>query len=49
MRIFVSLASYCDPMLSFTVGRAMATAQAPQRLHFGVVDQSPPGAARLAA
>lgn len=47
MRIFLSIASYCDPLLPFTVGRALATAQAPQRLHFGVVDQSPADAPRL--
>jgi hypothetical protein len=55
MRIFVSIASYCDPVLPFTLQRAVATASAPQRLHFGVVAQStargprvgPPGTARL--
>ena len=41
MRTFVSVASYCDPLLPFTLGRAVATAAAPQHLHFGVVDQSP--------
>jgi hypothetical protein len=40
MSIFVSIASYCDPVLGFTLGRAMATARWPHRLHFGVVDQS---------
>jgi hypothetical protein len=49
MRIFVSIASYCDPVLPFTLARAVATATAPGRLHFGVVDQSPPGGQRLAA
>lgn len=53
MRIFVSIASYCDPVLPFTLERAVATASDPRRLHFGVVEQSPaprarlPGAARL--
>lgn len=47
MRLFISIASYCDPLLPFTVARALETAAAPQALHFGVVDQSPPGAARL--
>ncbi|RYZ00662.1 MAG: hypothetical protein EOO24_16215 [Comamonadaceae bacterium] len=47
MRIFVSIASYCDPLLPFTIARALDTAAAPDRLHFGVVDQSPPGSARL--
>ena len=41
MTIFVSLASYCDPMLHFTLGRALATASDPAGLHFAVVDQSP--------
>lgn len=47
MRLFISIASYCDPLLPFTIDRAMQTAAAPERLHFGVVDQSTPGAARL--
>jgi hypothetical protein len=47
MRIFLSIASYCDPVLPFTLARAVATAAAPARLHFGVVDQSPMGAARV--
>ncbi len=41
MSIFVSIASYCDPVLHFTVKRALATARWPQALHFAVVDQSP--------
>jgi hypothetical protein len=49
MRIFVSLAAYCDPVLPFTLARATAQAAAPQRLHFGVVDQSPADAPRVAA
>src|SRR3954469_3784818 len=49
MRIFVSIASYCDPVLAFTLERAAATAADDTRLHFGVVDQSPPGSARVAA
>lgn len=48
MRIFVSIASYCDPVLAFTLERAVATAADPARLHFGVVDQSPAGRPRLA-
>ena len=43
MSIFISIASYCDPVLPFTVARALATARHPDRLHFGVVDQSPAG------
>jgi hypothetical protein len=41
MSIFVSIASYCDPVLPFTLEQAVATARWPDRLHFGVVDQSP--------
>lgn len=47
MTIFISLASYCDPLLHFTVARALATAKHPAGLHFGVVDQSPEVARRL--
>lgn len=47
MRIFISIASYCDPLLGFTVERAIVTAAAPGRLHFGVVDQSPAGARHM--
>lgn len=49
MRIFVSIASYCDPVLPFTLQRAVAMAATPGRLHFGVVEQSPPGSPRVAA
>ncbi|MBC5782854.1 N-acetylglucosaminyltransferase [Ramlibacter sp. USB13] len=49
MRIFVSIASYCDPVLSFTLERAVAAAADDSRLHFGVVDQSPAGSPRVAA
>lgn len=49
MRIFVSIASYCDPVLPFTLERAVATASDPSRLHFGVVDQSPAGSPRVQA
>lgn len=48
MRIFASIASYCDPLLPFTVGRALAAARHPDALHFGVVDQSPAATPRLA-
>jgi len=41
MSIFISIASYCDPVLGFTLARAVATARWPEQLHFGVVDQSP--------
>jgi hypothetical protein len=41
MSVFLSIASYCDPVLGFTIARAVATARWPDRLHFGIVDQSP--------
>ena len=40
MRIFVSIAAYCDPVLPFTLQRAVACARHPDRLHFGIVDQA---------
>jgi hypothetical protein len=49
MSIFVSIASYCDPVLDFTLRRALATARWPDQLHFGVVDQSPAGSRPRAA
>jgi hypothetical protein len=49
MRIFVSIASYCDPVLPFTLQQAVATASDASRLHLAVVDQSPAGSPRLAA
>jgi len=49
MSIFISIASYCDPVLGFTLGRALATARWPDQLHFGVVDQSPAAAPRPCA
>jgi hypothetical protein len=52
MSVFVSIASYSDPILGFTLARALATARWPEQLHFGVVEQSPasrppPNASRL--
>ena len=49
MSIFISIASYCDPLLTFTIERAARTARHPEWLHFGVVDQSPAGTPRLQA
>ena len=49
MGLFVSIASYCDPLLPSTLQRAVARAAQPQHLHFGVVDQSPAGSPRVAA
>ncbi len=37
--IFISIASYCDPLLSFTIDSALKAASFPGNLHFGVVDQ----------
>lgn len=39
--IFVSIAAYCDPVLPFTLRRAVQQARWPQHLHLAVVDQSP--------
>ena len=41
MSLFVSIASYCDPLLSFTLEQAYQKAAWPDELHFGIVDQSP--------
>ena len=43
MSLFVSLASYNDPLLRFTLEQAYTKAAWPDELHFGIVDQSPPG------
>ena len=40
MSIFVSIASYVDPLLGFTIERARANARRPDALHFGVVEQA---------
>jgi hypothetical protein len=42
-RLFVSVAAYCDPLLGFTLGHAMAMARRPDALRFGVVEQHEPG------
>lgn len=39
-RIFISIASFCDPLLTFTVKSALEKARFPERLAFGIVDQS---------
>lgn len=39
-RIFVSIASFCDPLLAFTMRNAVETARHPERLSFGIVDQN---------
>jgi hypothetical protein len=43
MSIFISIASYCDPVLPFTLLRAVQQARWPDALHLAVIDQSPPG------
>lgn len=49
MSVFISIASYCDPVLGFTLSQALATARWPQQLHFGIVDQSPASRPQLNA
>lgn len=39
-RIFISIASFCDPMLAFTVINALEKARFPERLAFGIIDQT---------
>jgi hypothetical protein len=41
--IFVSVASYCDPLLDFTLRSAWSQASRPSRVFFGVVEQAQPG------
>lgn len=41
--IFVSVASFCDPMLAFTLDSARAQAADPERLSIGVIEQALPG------
>jgi hypothetical protein len=41
MSIFLSIAAYCDPLVAFTIQRALANARNPEALHFGVVEQAP--------
>jgi Glycosyltransferase (GlcNAc) len=43
--VFLNIASYCDPLLGFTIGSALAQARHPGRLRFGVVNQAPREAA----
>ena len=37
--IFISIASYCDPLLIHTIQDAIQKAEKPENLHFGVVEQ----------
>ena len=41
MSIFISIASYKDPLLPFTIKEAYEKAVWPDELHFGIIDQSP--------
>lgn len=41
MSLFVSIASYCDPVLPFTLAQAIEHARHPEALHLAIVDQSP--------
>lgn len=41
--IFISIASYCDPMLGFTLASARSQASDPSRVYIGVVEQAPAG------
>lgn len=43
-RIFVSIASYCDPMLPFTLSSARSQAADPSRVYLGIVEQEAPEA-----
>lgn len=42
--IFVSIASFCDPLLWFTVRSAWEKSAHPERLAFGILEQAPSGA-----
>jgi hypothetical protein len=41
-KIFISIASYCDPLLISTVQSALKNAKYPERLRFGIVEQQLP-------
>lgn len=40
MRIFISLAAYCEPHLAFTLEQIFSKAAQPGRVHVGLIDQS---------
>jgi len=40
MTIFISIASFCDPVLDFTIKQALKMAKHPESLHFGIVEQN---------
>lgn len=41
-RIFISIASFCDPLLAFTIRSALTQASRPERVVIGLVDQQLP-------
>ena len=45
--IFISVASYLDPMMLFTINDAMVKADNPELLRFGLVDQNPKNQRKL--
>ena len=40
MKIFISIASYCDELLFFTINDCISKAKNPQNISFGIVDQN---------
>lgn len=42
MSIFVAIASFCDPVLDFTISQALKMAKHPEEVFFGVVEQNYP-------
>lgn len=42
--LFISIAAYCDPMLTFTITSALTQASRPERIRIGLVEQQLPEA-----
>ncbi len=40
MKIFISIASYCDELLFFTINSCIEKAKEPQNIVFAIVDQN---------
>ncbi|MFA6190771.1 MAG: GlcNAc-transferase family protein [Sulfurimonas sp.] len=40
MKIFISIASYCDALLFFTINDCINKANKPEKIFFGIVDQN---------
>ena len=40
MKIFISIASYCDDLLTFTIKDCIKKATNPENIFFGIVDQN---------